>query len=282
VARLVRLAFLACLAAALPAQGCARKGGPPTGSATSAVASTSPPSSVAKPPVPGENPVPRAREQALLERANERAALIAELEHEGIRDARVLAALRRVPRHRFVPDSVAGAAYDNRPLPIGSGQTISQPYIVAAMTEAVAPLPAERCLEIGTGSGYQAAVLAELCARVYSIEYLPDVASFGRKNLEALGYGVELRQGDGYAGWPEAAPFDVVVVTAAPERVPAPLLAQLRQGGRLVIPVGAEGAVQNLELYRRVAPGSGAAAFERRVLSQVRFVPFLGEQGGAR
>ncbi len=197
----------------------------------------------------------------------------------GVKAPRVLEALRRVPRHRFVPPSLAGSAYSDRPLPIGWGQTISQPYIVAAMTEAAAPEPGARCLEVGTGSGYQAAVLAELCGRVYSIEYLPELAEFAAKNLRALGYRVELRTGDGYAGWPEAQPFDVIVVTAAPERVPEPLLDQLALGGRLVIPVGPEGGVQELALYVRRRPGRDPASFERRSLAEVRFVPFLGDAG---
>lgn len=199
------------------------------------------------------------------------------IEAEGVDDARVLAAMRRVPRHRFVPESVRGAAYADRPLPIGWGQTISQPYIVAAMTAAVAPKPTDRCLEIGTGSGYQAAVLAELCAQTYSIEYLEPLAEFARTNLKALGYAIELRHGDGYRGWPEAAPFDVIVVTAAPERVPEPLLEQLALQGRLVVPVGSRGGVQNLELWTRKAPGRGPESFERRTLARVRFVPFLGD-----
>jgi protein-L-isoaspartate(D-aspartate) O-methyltransferase len=253
---------------------CARNESAPAGSATGPLASAK-----TTPLERREAPHAGAREQALAERRPERRELVASLADGGIRDARVLSALERVPRHRFVPEGARDAAYEDRPLPIGWGQTISQPHVVAAMTEAVAPAARDRCLEIGTGSGYQAAVLSELCARVYSIEYLPEVLRFGRRNLAALGYAVELREGDGYAGWPEAAPFDVIVVTAAPERVPEPLLAQLAVGGRLVIPVGPEHGVQKLELWRRLAPGGGAAALERRVLSEVRFVPFLGDGG---
>ena len=221
------------------------------------------------------------RHPAFGERSAERKRLVEHaIEAEGVEDPRVLAAMRTVPRHMFVPPASRGEAYANRPLPIGYGQTISQPYIVAAMTEAVAPQPTDRCLEIGTGSGYQAAVLAELCKEVYSIEYLPEVARFGAENLQRLGYApeqVHLRVGDGFKGWPEAAPFEVIVVTAAPEQVPPPLLEQLAVGGRLAIPVGPENGVQQLERWTRTKPGSGASAFTRETLMGVRFVPFLGD-----
>lgn len=215
-------------------------------------------------------------------RKAERERLVAAIARRGIEHPGVLAALRAVPRHAFVPDSWADSAYEDRPLPIGHGQTISQPTVVAAMSEAVAPSRGDKCLEIGTGSGYQAAVLAELCARVYSIEYLAPLANQAERALRAAGYGPErvtLRTGDGYLGWPEAAPFDVVVVTAAPERVPQPLLDQLSLGGRLVIPVGAQREAQELLLYRRRAAGSSDASFEKRSLMAVRFVPFLGDAG---
>ena len=215
------------------------------------------------------------------ERTAERERMVREtIEADGIKDGRVLAAMRRVARHRFVPDSVSIEAYEDRPLPIVHDQTISQPFIVAFMTAAVAPKPSDKCLEIGTGSGYQAAILAELCRRTYSIEYLPDVARFGEANLRRCGYGrdrVELRVGDGYRGWPEAAPFDVIVVTAAPEQVPTPLLAQLGVGGRLVVPVGSQQGTQQLELWTRAGTGPDASALERRRLLPVRFVPLLGE-----
>lgn len=222
-----------------------------------------------------------AAARASDERQAERDALFRDVEQEAeVKDPRVLAALKHVPRHRFVPARLSDVAYDDRPLPIGHDQTISQPTVVAVMTAAVAPTPTDRCLEIGTGSGYQAAVLAELCARVYSIEYLAPLAHFAEQNLRGAGYPegrVALRTGDGYGGWPEAAPFQVIVVTAAPENVPKPLLSQLAPGGRLVIPVGPEGAVQQLELWTRIGPGDAPSAFDRRTLMAVRFVPFLGE-----
>jgi protein-L-isoaspartate(D-aspartate) O-methyltransferase len=217
--------------------------------------------------------------QRSFEREGERRRMVEEqLVRRDIRDGRVLDAMRRVPRHRFVPAAVAHAAYSDGPLPIVGAQTISQPYIVAFMSEAARIAPGERCLEVGTGSGYQAAVLAELCKETYSIEYLPEVAEFGRQNLHALGYlerAVWLRVGDGYAGWPDKAPFDAILVTAAPEKVPAPLLAQLALGGRLIIPVGEAGR-QRMEVWTRRGPGDVASAFERSTEFGVSFVPFLG------
>jgi protein-L-isoaspartate(D-aspartate) O-methyltransferase len=230
-------------------------------------------------------PASSVSSSAPLERAPDRAAERRELfdavagDHPFL-SARVLAALKRVPRHEFVPEAFRSDAYSDRPLPIGHGQTISQPAVVATMTEHASPRASDRCLEIGTGSGYQAAVLAELCAKVYSIEYLEPLARFAEQNLRRSGYGparVELRTGDGYRGWPEAAPFQVIVVTAAPERVPEPLKEQLAVGGRLVIPVGAQDDVQRLELWERKRPGRERAAFEVKELMGVRFVPFLGE-----
>jgi protein-L-isoaspartate(D-aspartate) O-methyltransferase len=218
------------------------------------------------------------------ELAAEREALVRRtIEERGVKDPRVLAAMRRVPRHRFVLPRDRGRAYVDGPLPIVGGQTISQPYIVAFMTEAAHPRSDAKCLEIGTGSGYQAAVLAEVCGQVFSIEYLPAVARFGEQNLRRAGYGsarVHLRVGDGYAGWPAEAPFDVILVTAAPEKVPPPLLEQLAVGGTLVIPVGSESGIQELERWTRRRPGAGEGAFERQDLLGVRFVPFLGEGAG--
>jgi len=184
----------------------------------------------------------------------------------------VRAALGKVERHRFVPAGQQSLAYRNHPLPIGSGQTISQPYIVALSTDLVAPQPGQRVLEIGTGSGYQAAVLAEIVSKVYSIELVPSLGKEAAERLKTLGYAnVEVRIGDGYAGWPEQAPFDSILVTAAAPRVPEALLEQLRPGGRLVIPVGASHEAQELLLIEKRPDGS----FERRSVLPVRFVPLV-------
>jgi len=185
-------------------------------------------------------------------------------------DPRVAAAIGKVPRHRFVPPQLASRAYENRPLPIGHEQTISQPFIVALMTELVEPKAADRVLEIGTGSGYQAAVLAELVARVYTIEIVRPLGERAAELLKALGYrNVETRIGDGYLGWPAAAPFDAIVVTAAPDHMPQPLIDQLAPGGRLVAPVGSRGGIQQLQLLRKDAQGRAV----RRSVLEVRFVP---------
>ena len=187
-----------------------------------------------------------------------------------VEDEAVLRAMAAVPRHEFVPDELRGRAYENRPLPIGEGQTISQPWIVARMTELLELEPGEKVLEVGTGSGYQAAVLAEITDSVYSIEILEELARSARERLRRLGYGtVRVRHGDGYLGWPEHAPFDAVVVTAAPDHVPPPLVEQLAPGGRMVIPRGPEGRVQVLTLVRKEADGTVV----REELTPVRFVP---------
>ena len=221
------------------------------------------------------------RDRTERDYARQREELVREtMVRRDIRNERVLAAMRKVPRHRFVPLAARAVAYADRPLEIGHGQTISQPYIVAYMTQSVAPQPGDHCLEIGTGSGYQAAVLAELCAKVFTIEYIPELADSARRNLLSAGYGPErvvVFTGDGYRGWPEEAPFEVIVVTAAPGRVPQPLLDQLAVGGRLVIPVGPQDDAQWLELWRRVRAGDGPGAWVSDRLMAVSFVPFLGE-----
>lgn len=213
------------------------------------------------------------------ERQPERSALAKAVAEMGVRDPRVLAAIGRVPRHTYVSPQLSGSAYENRPLSIGRGQTISQPFIVAAMTEAACARSTGRCLEIGTGSGYQAAVLAEVFDQVYSIEYLPELGRLAEHNLRRSGLGepqLRLRVGHGGLGWPEAAPFDAIVVTAAPETPPAPLLEQLGVGGRLIIPLGPAREPQHLECVERLREGSEELAFKRERLMSVRFVPFLG------
>jgi len=207
---------------------------------------------------PAEDPA-RARERMVRD----------QIEARGVTDARTLAALRKVERHRFVPPEVVALAYADHPLEIGDGQTISQPYIVAVMSEAIRLRGGEKVLEVGTGSGYQAAVLAEMGAQVYSMEIVPALARRARATLARLGYGaVEVREGNGWAGWPEEAPFDAIVVTAAPPTVPEALKSQLRDGGRLVIPVGDD--VQELRLVTR-----HGARFEEKRLLTVRFVPLV-------
>lgn len=190
----------------------------------------------------------------------------------GITNQSVLGAMQKVPRHEFVPLAVREDAYDDSPLPIGYGQTISQPFIVAFMTEQLAPQRHERILEIGTGSGYQAAVLAELASEVYTIEIVPELATRAAQDLKRLGYtNVFVRAGDGYAGWPEKAPFDAIIVTCAPEKVPPELARQLKESGRMIIPVG---EVWNQELvYLRKREGK----LEQRSVLPVRFVPMTGE-----
>ncbi|MBN2466566.1 MAG: protein-L-isoaspartate(D-aspartate) O-methyltransferase [Deltaproteobacteria bacterium] len=189
----------------------------------------------------------------------------------GIRDRRVIEAMEKVPRHLFVPGHYQGSAYSDGPLPIGEGQTISQPYIVAFMTEALDLKSEDRVLEIGTGSGYQAAVLAEIVKDVYSIEVIPTLARRARKMLARLGYeNISIKIGDGYKGWPEAAPFDAVIVTCAPEDIPQPLVDQLKDGGRMVIPVGKAWAVQ--KLLRAVKSNGRLTTTEEM---PVRFVPMI-------
>ena len=185
---------------------------------------------------------------------------------------RVRAALGKVERHRFVPAGQEGFAYRNHPLPIGKGQTISQPYIVALSTELIAPAQDHVVLEIGTGSGYQAALLAEVVARVYSIEIIESLGKEAEARLKALGYGnVEVRIGDGYRGWPEKAPFDAIIVTAAAPQIPPALIEQLKPGGKMVVPVGASAGGQELLLVEKRADRS----VRTRNILPVRFVPLV-------
>ncbi len=189
-----------------------------------------------------------------------------------IDNVRVLNAMGRIARHRFVSEELRDAAYADRPLPIGHDQTISQPYIVALMTQLAEPRPTDRALDVGTGSGYQAAVLAEMCAVVYGIEIVEPLAELGANRLVELGYkNATIRHGDGFRGWPEKAPFDVIIVAAAPEEIPEPLIEQLAPGGRLVIPVG--DTLQQLVRLRKRPDGS----VRRENVIPVRFVPMTGE-----
>ena len=195
-----------------------------------------------------------------------------QLKAHGIKDERVLAAMAKVPREEFVPPESRGASYADGPLPIGYGQTISQPYIVAFMTEQLRLKPSDRVLEIGTGSGYQTAILAELVPEVYTIEIVEPLAKNAEATLQRLGYkDVHVKAGDGYKGWPEAAPFDAIIVTCAPGRVPQPLTDQLKDGGRMIIPVG-ERFAQELYLLDK----KNGHLKESAVLP-VRFVPMAGE-----
>lgn len=217
---------------------------------------------------------PAARGQTAVEarlRA-ERLAMVSTIEVYGVRDERTLEALRRIPRHEFVPGEYHDEAYGDYPLPIGHGQTISQPYIVAYMTEMLRVAPGMKVLEVGTGSGYQAAVLAEIGCEVYTVEIFRALAESAEARLQRLGYaGVRVRHADGHFGWPEAAPFDAVIVTAAAGYVPPALISQLKPGARMVIPVGSVHGVQNLILVQKSPEG----AVTTENLLPVRFVPML-------
>jgi len=216
---------------------------------------------------------PAQNDEARFEAARAR-MVVEQIEGRGVRDPAVLAAMRKVPRHRFVPESLRGQAYDDHPLPIGAGQTISQPYIVALMTELSRPRAGMKVLEVGTGSGYQAAVLAEIVGTVVTIEIVPELGRGAAKTLGELGYrNVRAFVGDGFDGRPQDAPFDAIVVTAAPETIPPPLLAQLAAGGRLVIPVGS--AEQELLVVTKTKDG-----YRRESVIPVRFVPMTGKAEG--
>ncbi len=190
----------------------------------------------------------------------------------GISHPRILAAMAKTPRHEFVPPAYRAEAYEDHPLPIGHGQTISQPFIVAFMTEQLNPQPTDRVLEIGTGSGYQAAVLSELAAMVYTIEIIEPLARQAEGTLNRLGYkNVKVKAGDGHQGWPEYAPFDAIIVTCAPDKIPQPLIDQLKDGGKLIIPVG---EIQDQSLYLLEKHGHQVT---RRAVLPVRFVPMTGK-----
>ncbi|MGC9529873.1 MAG: protein-L-isoaspartate(D-aspartate) O-methyltransferase [Candidatus Bipolaricaulaceae bacterium] len=203
-----------------------------------------------------------------------RAALLAELRELGITDERVLDAMARIPREEFVPPELVPYAYEDRPLPIGHGQTVSQPYIVALTTQAMAPQEEDRALEVGTGSGYQAAVLARLCRQVFTVERLPQLLEAARRRLAKVGcHNVQFRLGDGTKGWPEEAPFDGIVVTAAAPQAPPSLVDQLAEGGRMVIPLG---DLNHQDLWLLV---KRRGRLERRHLCPCTFVPLIGEEG---
>lgn len=193
-----------------------------------------------------------------------------QIKARGVKDKKVLEAMKKVPRHLFVPSAYQSSAYHDRPLPIGQSQTISQPYIVGYMTEAIDPEENDVVLEIGTGSGYQAAVLAEIVKRVYTLEIIPELGIMAKERLKILGYNnIEAKVSDGYYGWQEFAPFDAIVVTAAAEQIPEPLIEQLKEGGRMIIPIGRAFDIQNLVL---VTKKNGETKVKK--LFPVRFVPF--------
>ena len=221
--------------------------------------------------------VPATIETDTAARYEERLKMVAStIRARGVDDVRVLGALANVPRHEFVPADLQPLAYSDQPLAIGDGQTISQPYIVAVMTALADIKPGERCLEIGTGSGYQTAVLAEMGAYVFTVEIRPDLAASAKSRLLALGYRdsqIQFKLADGRLGWPEVAPFDAILVTAAPDRVPQALLEQLAVNGRLVAPIGPPNGVQRLEKWTRRAKSDAADAFECKHVLNVQFVP---------
>ena len=222
-------------------------------------------------PKPSQEVVAKPRTD---EYAAERAEMVAlQIEARGVKDARVLAAMHSVPRHWFVPGSLHHIAYSDRPLPIGEKQTISQPYIVALMTEALRLTPSSRVLEIGTGSGYQAAVLSEITPHVFTIEIVEPLARQAIGTFGERGYTtIRARIGDGYDGWPEQSPFDAIIVTCAPDQIPPKLIEQLKPGGRICIPVGSEFAVQRLVVVTKTDTG----ALKQKELIPVRFVPMTG------
>lgn len=229
--------------------------------------------SPAQEPLPSPPPAAERRSTEDVYGPARQAMVREQIELRGVGQASVLEAMRQVERHRFVPEDYLEQAYDDHPLPIGYGQTISQPYIVALMSEALGVEAGDRVLEIGTGSGYQAAVLAEMGVEVYTVEIVPELASQAAQRLEHLGYnGVQVLAADGYFGWEEYAPYDAIIVTAAPDHLPQPLANQLAEGGRLVIPIGPVGMVQTLWQFEKVD-----GELEATNLGDVRFVPFTRE-----
>jgi protein-L-isoaspartate(D-aspartate) O-methyltransferase len=220
------------------------------------------------------SPLATRQAESADERLEERMSMVdRQIRRRGVTDQDVLDAMERVPRHEFVPRAYQVQAYDDRPLPIGYGQTISQPYIVALMTELLQLNNTDRVLEVGTGSGYQAAILAEVVAQVYTVEIIEPLAVEARERLERLGYdNVHTRQADGYFGWEEHAPYDAIIVTAAPDHIPQPLVQQLKEGGKLVIPVGPPGGYQSLWEVSREGD-----AIKKREVTGVLFVPLTGE-----
>jgi protein-L-isoaspartate(D-aspartate) O-methyltransferase len=216
-----------------------------------------------------------SQNQSSMDYINERLDMVNDqIKARGIKDKRVLEAMTKVPRHLFVPEPYTGSAYEDTPLPIGLDQTISQPYIVAFMTEALMLKPTDKVLEIGTGSGYQAAILAEICDSVYTIDIFKQLADRARETLKKLGYNnISVKDGDGYQGWPEHAPFDAIIVTCAPSGIPQPLKDQLAEGGRMIIPVGDSGVQQLILLVRK-----NGKILQESVLP-VRFVPMIDEKG---
>lgn len=215
----------------------------------------------------GKNTMPDSMNRELTERL---IMVREQIEARGVKNRAVLESMRNVPRHLFIPENLRLEAYEDEPVPIGYGQTISQPYIVALMTELLELSPDSKVLEIGTGSGYQAAILSTLADSVFSIEIIPELAAAADSILKELNYKVEVKCGDGYRGWPEHAPFDAIIVTAAPEKIPQPLIEQLAEKGRLVIPVGSY--YQELKLIRKVD-----GKLVERNIAPVRFVPMTGE-----
>ncbi len=205
--------------------------------------------------------------------------MVAQLKRRGIKNLKVLAAMREVPRHQFVPEAIRDVAYADRAAPIGHEQTISQPYIVALMTELLNPSSDERILEIGTGSGYHAAVLSKLAAEVYTIEIVPELAQRATEDVARLGFlNVKVKEGDGFLGWPEEAPFDGILITCAIDRVPQPLIEQLKEGGRIVLPLGKQLSYQDLTVVTKLKDGS----LEHRSVTGVVFVPMTGPHGFER